>query len=131
MNRQSRKRPVSSKFTKNYTEIADKTSRAENLPHPAYSRDLAPSDFFLFGHIKEKLSDYNCEGREDILNAITEIFTGADQEVLLSVFESWANRVKWVTKHQRKYCTEQRESKRSFFKTGRENRGIRSYGPPL
>jgi hypothetical protein len=26
------------------------------------------------------------------LNAITEIFTGVDQEVLLSAFESWANR---------------------------------------
>jgi hypothetical protein len=37
--------------------------------------DLAPSDFF-FRHIKVKLSDYNCEIREDVLNAITEIVTG-------------------------------------------------------
>jgi hypothetical protein len=64
-------------------------SRAEHLPHLAYSPDLSPSDFFLFGNIKEKLSDYNCEGREDLLNGITEIFTRIDQEVLPSVFESW------------------------------------------
>jgi hypothetical protein len=56
--------------------------------HPAYNPNLAPSDFFLFEYIKGKLSDYNFESREDLLNAITEIFTGVDQEVLLSAFES-------------------------------------------
>jgi hypothetical protein len=50
-------------------------SRAKRLPHLAYSPDLTPTDFF-FGHIKFKLSDYNCEIREDVLVAITEIFTG-------------------------------------------------------
>jgi hypothetical protein len=34
---------------------------------------------------------------------ITEISTGVDQEVLLSVFEFCANLLKWVTKHERKY----------------------------
>jgi hypothetical protein len=58
-----------------------KASRAERLPHPAYSPDPVPSDFF--GYIKRKLSDYNCESREDHLNGITEIFTGVDQEMLL------------------------------------------------
>jgi hypothetical protein len=62
-------------------------SRAERLPHPAYSPGLAPSNFFLFGYMKGKLSDYNYEGRDDLLNVIAEIFTGVDQEVLLIVFE--------------------------------------------
>jgi hypothetical protein len=75
-------------------------SRAEPLPHPAHSPDLALSDFVLFGSINGKLSDYNCKSRTDLLNAITEIFTGVDQEVLLSVFESWVNRHKWVIKHE-------------------------------
>jgi hypothetical protein len=61
-------------------------SRAERLSHPAYSPDMTPNDFFLFGYIKGKPSDYNFESREDLLNAITEIFTGINQEVLLSVF---------------------------------------------
>jgi hypothetical protein len=47
-----------------------------------------PTDFFLFGHIKGKLSNYNCTSRDDLLKAATEIFTGVDQEVLFSVFES-------------------------------------------
>jgi hypothetical protein len=47
-------------------------SRAERRPHPAHSPDLAPSDFFLFGCIKGKLSDYNCKNQENLLNAITQ-----------------------------------------------------------
>jgi hypothetical protein len=81
-----------------------KASTAEHLSHPAYSSDLASSDFFLFVYIKGKLSNCNCESREDLLNAITEIFTGVHQEVLLTVFESRANRIKCVVKHKAKYC---------------------------
>jgi hypothetical protein len=64
-----------------------KALKAKRLPHLV----LAPSDFFLLGYLKGKLSDYNCESREDLLNAITAIFTGVGQEVLLSVFESGTN----------------------------------------
>jgi hypothetical protein len=34
-------------------------------------------------NIKGKLSDYNEKSRVDIQKAVTEIFTGVDQEVLL------------------------------------------------
>jgi hypothetical protein len=75
-------------------------SRAESLPHPAYSPDQTPGDFNLSGNITGKSYNYNCENREEFLNAITEIFTGVDQEMLPSVFESWVNRLKWVIKHE-------------------------------
>jgi hypothetical protein len=81
-------------------------SRAERLPHPAYSPGLAPSDFFLFGDIKGKLFNYTCESLEELVNASTEIFAGADDEVLPAVFESMANGLKWVIKHEGKYDTE-------------------------
>jgi hypothetical protein len=106
------------------------TATAEHLPHPAYSPDLTPSDFFLFGYIKGKLSDYNCQSREYLLNAITEMCTGVGREVLLSVFESWVNRPKWVINHEWKYYNKQRKSKRHFFKIGRENGRIRTSGTP-
>jgi hypothetical protein len=69
-------------------------SRAGHLPYPASSPDPARTDVFLFGDIKGKLSHYNWESREDLLNAITQILTGADQDVLLNVFKSWENRQK-------------------------------------
>jgi hypothetical protein len=68
--------------------------------------DPSPGDFSLFGNIKGKLYDYNYENREEFLNAITEIFTGVDQEVLPVVFESWVNQLKWVIKHKEQYYTE-------------------------
>jgi hypothetical protein len=37
-----------------------------------------------------------------MLNVITQIFTGVDQEVLLNVFEPWLNQRKWVIKHNMK-----------------------------
>jgi hypothetical protein len=77
-------RPHSSGRAQRYIEA----SRAEHPRHLTSSPDLAPSNFFLFLYNKGKLSDENCESREDLLNAIIEIFTGIGQEVLLSVFES-------------------------------------------
>jgi hypothetical protein len=81
-------------------------SRAEHPPHPEQNPDLTSSNLFLFGYIKRKRSDYGYESREDLWNATTAIFTGVDQELLLSVFESWANRLKWVITHKWKYYTE-------------------------
>jgi hypothetical protein len=43
--------------------------------------------------------------REDLLKAISEIFTGIDQEVPPSVFEFRVNRLEWVTKPEGKDCT--------------------------
>jgi hypothetical protein len=105
-----------------------KASRAEHLLHPDFSSDRAPSDFFLSGSIKGKPSNYNYESREDILNAITESFTGVDQGMLLSVLKSWVNRLKWVIKHEGKYYTWLRRDKRRVFKIGRENRKMRTDG---
>jgi hypothetical protein len=51
-------------------------------------------DFFIFGYLKGKLYEYSSESLEHLLNVIIEIFTGVDQEVLLSVFKSWVNWLK-------------------------------------
>jgi hypothetical protein len=86
-------------------------SRVERLPHLTYRPDLAPSIFFLLGDVKGKRLDHTCEIREDLLNAIIEIFTGVNQSDLPHVFESWVNRLKWVIKHEGKYSTEQRKTR--------------------
>jgi hypothetical protein len=80
-------------------------SIAERLPHPTQSPDLTASDSFLFGYIKERLSDYNRESREDLLNAMTDNSTGFGQEGLLNVSESWVNRPKWVIEPAGKHYT--------------------------
>ena len=42
------------------------TNQITVLEHPAYSPDLAPSDFFLFPKIKEKLKGRHFEDTDDI-----------------------------------------------------------------
>jgi len=39
-------------------------------PHPSYSPDLAPSDFFLFGYLKGKFNDHSFETQEQLYEAI-------------------------------------------------------------
>jgi hypothetical protein len=37
--------------------------KSERLPHPAYRPDFVPTDFFPFGYITRKMSDYNFQSR--------------------------------------------------------------------
>jgi transposase len=65
--------------------------RGENglrlAPHPPSSPDLAPSDFFLFDSVKERLKGMVFLSYEELLDAIGEVVTGIESETLTAVFE--------------------------------------------
>jgi hypothetical protein len=73
--------------------------RARRGPHSAYSSDSAPSDFFLFGMVKAKLQNYEIHSREDLILAIRAIFDQISKEMIISVYVSWIERLKWVIKN--------------------------------
>jgi hypothetical protein len=73
------------------------------LPHPVYAPDVAPSDFFLFGYLKEKLTVFHCTTGDELKSAIFTIFDEIDTETLLAVFNSWSERLKWAIKHSWEY----------------------------
>jgi histone-lysine N-methyltransferase SETMAR len=56
-------------------------------PHPPYSPDLAPSDFFLFGYVKNSLKGMVFPSYEELLDAIGEVATGIESEIFTAVFE--------------------------------------------
>jgi hypothetical protein len=56
-------------------------------PHPPYSSDLAPSDFFLFCYAKKCLKVKVFLSHEELLDAIGEVVTGIESETLTAVFE--------------------------------------------
>jgi transposase len=56
-------------------------------PHPPYSPDLASSDFFLFGYVKERLKGMVFPSYEELLEVIGEVVTGTELETLTAVFE--------------------------------------------
>jgi hypothetical protein len=49
----------------NKSEKCIQPSKAKRLPHPVSSPDLAPSDFFLFGYLKDKLTAFDCTTRNE------------------------------------------------------------------
>jgi histone-lysine N-methyltransferase SETMAR len=49
-------------------------------PHPPYSPDLAPFDFFLFGYVKGHLKGMVFPSYEELLNAIDEVVTDIESK---------------------------------------------------
>jgi [histone H3]-lysine36 N-dimethyltransferase SETMAR len=55
-----------------------KELRLELLPHPPYSPDLAPSDFFLFPKLKEKLAGQRFASNSEVIAFTEEYFADLD-----------------------------------------------------
>ena len=62
-------------------------------PHPPYSPDLAPSDFCLFGKLKELARGCEFETVEDIKNWILRQFEEISMDELRRVYSSWEDRL--------------------------------------
>lgn len=79
----------SSKIVKDFLKI----SHLFKLDHPAYSPDLAPCDFGLFGTMKEYFEDKEFETEEELFEAIMEFFNGKSKEFWISLFDTWIKRL--------------------------------------
>jgi hypothetical protein len=64
------------------------------IPHPPYSLDLAPSDFWLFGHIKTSLADRVFSHINKFLEAVIPFLTEIHPSELQLVFHHRIERVK-------------------------------------
>jgi hypothetical protein len=65
----------------------------QRAPHPVYSPDLAPSDFSLFGHVKQLLSGCQFADQDFLLQAVSDISVGIGKITLESVFHNWMERL--------------------------------------
>jgi hypothetical protein len=63
--------------------------RVKVAPDPPYSPDLALSDFFLFGYIKQMIGDQEFASPDDLFEAITEEFDRLSRSVFESMFDEW------------------------------------------
>ena len=70
---------------------------------PPYSPDIAPSDFYLFGYIKELLKGARFESPQQLYSAITEILSGISPETLTSVFMKWEDKLQGVSEANGNY----------------------------
>ncbi|UYV77770.1 hypothetical protein LAZ67_15002210 [Cordylochernes scorpioides] len=65
----------------------------EVLEHPAYSPDLAPSDYFLFGLLKKELKEKRFDSDEDVQKVVQDFFhtipKSAYKEGIYKLPERW------------------------------------------
>jgi len=73
------------------------------LEHPAYSPDLAPSDFFLFPTIKKILKGRHLDDNDDIRSNTTAALKAIPQNHFQNCFEGWAKRWHRFIASQGKY----------------------------
>ena len=66
----------------------------ELIPHPAYSPDLAPSDFFLFPNLKKDICGLHFQSDEEVMTAVEEWVSGEDPDFftsgLMALEHSWS-----------------------------------------
>jgi hypothetical protein len=79
----------------------------KRLPHPPYSPNISPSDFYLFGKVKWALSGQKILDGISILDAATEILNGISTHELQRIFRSWIERVENVTTAEGGYASEE------------------------
>jgi transposase len=68
----------------------------KRLPHPPYSPDIAPCDFYLFGYLKEKLHGRTFFSDDEVISAVERVLKEIPIEVLCSVMEDWTRRLNQV-----------------------------------
>ncbi len=66
------------------------------LPHPAYSPDVSPNDFFLYGFSKNKLKGKVHNSANELFQSLTEIIENIDKSTWEAVFQNWINRLHLV-----------------------------------
>jgi histone-lysine N-methyltransferase SETMAR len=78
--------------TKMISQFMEQNSM-QRAPHPAYSPDLAPSDFDLFGSVKKLLSGCQFADQDSLLQAVSDILVGIEKVTFESVFHNWMERL--------------------------------------
>jgi hypothetical protein len=60
-------------------KISEKLAKQslERAPHPSYSPDISPCDFWLFGKRKHKMKDREFQSQHPILNAIPKMWNAS------------------------------------------------------
>jgi hypothetical protein len=65
--------------------------------------DVGPSDFFLFGYLREKLHGTSFTTSHDPTFARTQIFSEIQENALKNDFTTWTTRLPWVMKNGGEY----------------------------
>ena len=82
----------------------------KRAPHSVNRPDVAPSDFFLFGFLEEKLKGKSFADVEELKETLLEILGSISIETREKVFNHWIERCNWIIDHDGAYF-----HKKSFY----------------
>jgi hypothetical protein len=79
-------------------------SRWKRRRHPELTQ--APSDFWLFGHVKTLPVCQTFDEPEQLPEAIAEFLNGVRPPEVVAIFSHWVERVRWILENNRDYYHE-------------------------
>ena len=80
-----------------------KQEKVVELPHPPYSPDLAPCDFFLIPRLKKHLAGRKYQTRKNLGSAIFQCLNSIPRNDYENTFENWIKRLKLYVSHGGEY----------------------------
>jgi histone-lysine N-methyltransferase SETMAR len=104
--------PHTAKMSWNYIGL----HRMKQAPHPPYSPDLTPSDFFPFGYVKGKLMGCPVETPSELLVRIQVIPAEFPRETLNTVFLEWMEQLQKCVQADGEYVG--RAKRRQYIEIG-------------
>jgi hypothetical protein len=66
------------------------------IPHPPYSSDIDPCDFFLFWYLKHKFQGCFYDSADELFSAITDLMRNLEKSFLHRVFDEWISHLHLV-----------------------------------
>jgi hypothetical protein len=75
----------------------------KRMPRPAYSPDLSPCNFFLFGYLKDKLIDKVYGTPEEVFREVETIISEILSDMISRVFLTWQERLRKCIEMQENY----------------------------
>ena len=88
------------------TQTKLKSLGADVLPHPPYSPDLAPCDFYLFGNLKRMLHGNKFQNEVELKRKVLEVLSSISFEERNRVFLEWIKRLTVISNSDGSYCFE-------------------------
>jgi hypothetical protein len=100
------------------------------VPHPPYSPDIAPSDFFLFGSLKDYLEGTSFPDEESLISAVRQILSGIPIDMLCRVFDNWFRRLNECVACAGEYLSQGKKEFRKYSIFAKIVLTARTSGPP-
>jgi hypothetical protein len=82
-------------------------------PHPMFSPDRSPCDFWLVGYANEQMKDQRIRSEDDLEVALTDVWEKVRIYLLQSMVHEWMTRLEWVMEHDGEYYINVREVKKN------------------